>query len=978
MSQIYRTVFYFILISLLMPGSLIAEYWQQYVEYEMDIFLDEDKKILEANSNLLYVNHSPDALDQVLMQLYPNAFNAGTIAEEVWAFYEDSFPADKGWTGIKINRVKSDSVDFEFEIRDDTILDIKLAHLLQPGDSIQFSLDWTSLIHPHIDRSGWKKRQFDFAQWYPKFVVYDENGWHDDPFGDWGEFYGEFGNFRVNFDVPLDMIVASSGVVVDGDPGWDAVTVDTSLAWEKWLIDFKVERAELLAGQDIFARRQVSFVAENVHDFAWVCSPDFVYEHSSWDGIDVHSIFSTDVGAVWTKDVARHGAAALEWLSEKFGYYPWPQMTVVKALLGGGMEYPMLVMDASESEGLILHEIGHNWFFGIFGNDELDDAWLDEGFTSFQTNWYIETVYPDNGYSRSRKRITEFEENNLPRQMYWEADFKSVLRYMTSAHNQPIATHSFDYSDYTSYRSNVYDKASIMLQSLKLYLGEEKFLAGMQLYYDRWALKHVNEDRFIKAMEDGSGASLDWFFDQWLHTTNYVDYELVDWTVEPIDQGHYKTRVEIYNKGGMYVPMSATVYGSSGESSSAMPDDFVHRKSAYIDVESNFHPKRVVLDAENVFFDVDRRNNDSKSHNSFRYNYKGWDAYPDAENLYLWNPQFGFNDEAGLGVGLNIKRVYRNTGNFIAFEGDHNFTSGNPDVSIAFKHNQLDLPFNARWSGSVGSWRSMGFAELDYEMSWAKRFWVNPINYLTLHADFTDAQYSDIGIPGQSSFSRFKVLYDYQNTVLAGNLGISAFTSYSPSGLGLYGQDFSQFSFLVNWARNFSYLNFNNRTNYFAHYGNTPDMVKSRVGTVNARQAYLSRIASSLHQSSGIDMIGPHYYLQGGGRMRAYTDTLNSSAKFIWSNNTDIKFRTSQYGVESLDFGAFIDIGQFSDDAENWTGLADFGFSLTYRPYWKRNSWLSTIIRPFKVKIEIPITRYENDEWVNAASQNLWIFSISI
>ncbi|NQV15778.1 M1 family metallopeptidase [bacterium] len=962
---------------ILMTCSLTAQYWQQYVEYEMEVVLDAEAKTLTARSDLLYVNHSPDSLDHVSMHLYPNAFNAGTIAEEVWAEYGEPIPSDKGWTGIKIAGVLSDSLNMEFIIRDDSILDILLNRMLAPGDSLYFSLDWTSIIHPHIDRSGWKDQQFDFAQWYPKFVVYDENGWHDDPFGDWGEFYGEFGNFTVHLDVPADQIIGATGVVVSGDPGWSEVAVDTSQSWSKWLEKFEEERAADLSAQDTSARRRVSFYAENVHDFAWTCSPDFVYEHASWEGIDVHSLFTIDVGETWTKDVAEDGVASIRWLSEKFGLYPWPQITITKALLSGGMEYPMLIMDATESEGLIVHEIGHNWFFGIFGNDELDDAWLDEGFTSFQTLWYMENFYPENGYDLSRKKITPFEAEHLPRQMFLETDYKPVISYMTSAMNEPIATHSYDFSNYGSYRNNVYDKTSIMLHSLKAYLGEEKFLAGMQLYFDRWALKHVTEDRFIKAMEDGSATELDWFFDQWLHTTKYVDYELVDWTVQALDEGYYKTQIEIYNKGGMFAPMSATVYGAQGQTSSAQPKEFIHRRAVSIELESDFRPTRVFIDAENTFYDVDRRNNDSQRKLAWRYNYKGWDAYPDDRNLYLWKPQFGFSDDHGLSLGLRVDQVYRNKGDFITLELDHNLTSGNPDAAFAFKRGQLGIPYKAIWSGSATSWRSMTYANLEYEIKWAKVFWRNPIHYVTIKADYTDAEYSEIGGLDQSSFSTLGLQYELQNKLFRGNLGISARTNFSPGGLGRYGEDFSQFAFMANWARNFSYLNFNNRTNYIAHYGNTPDIVKGRVATVDSRSTYLNRAASSLHHTSGIDMIGTRYYLAGGGRMRAYSDSLDKPVNYLWSNNLDLKFKAGQFGIEKLEFGAFMDAGQSSNDAVTWDVLADVGLSLIYKPQWKRTNWLSTFFRPMQLKLEFPLARYENDEWVNTLSNNLWVFTLS-
>jgi len=588
-----------ILMSLLLSIPLMGQYWQQWVEYDMDVYLDANQKTLTSTSRFLYINNSPDTLDQVLMHLYHNAFNEGTIAQSVFEEYGRSFDPEKGWTGIQIQNAIRDSVMLDWKVRDDTILDITLNAPLLSGDTLVFTLEWKGLLHPFIERSGWKDKQFDLTQWYPKFVVYDENGWHDDPYGDWGEFYGEFGNFTVNLDLPANQIVAATGVVISGDPGWESVRVDTSRAWEEWVAEFSIERDSLLANMDSTLRRKVSFFAENVHDFAWICSEDFVYEHGQWNGIDVHAVFTTTVGKDWTRDVIKWGEQSLKWLSEKFGMFSWPQMTIAKSLDTGGMEYPMIVFDHTDSEGLAVHEVGHNWFYGIFGNDELDDAWLDEGFTTFQTLWYIEDHYPDNDYAVTRNYITQFESDKLGREPYLETDLKQVYTYMLSPAHEFIATHSFDFTNYGSYSTSVYEKTGIMLYMLKNYLGEARFLAGMQLYFSRWSLKHVNEERFIKAMEDASGEELDWFFDQWLHTTHHVDYVLDDWTVEQDDKDHFKTQIMVHNKGGMFVPIPATVYGRNGETASATLQEFRYREEGTIELETKFPPVRVYLDAEN-------------------------------------------------------------------------------------------------------------------------------------------------------------------------------------------------------------------------------------------------------------------------------------------------------------------------------------------------------------------------------------------
>jgi hypothetical protein len=634
-----RLFFAVALAALTVPGSGRAQtargdYFQQDVHYTIKARLDTEAHTLSGSETIVYTNNSPDTLREFYLHLYPNAYKSRHTPfmrdyrkryNFNWFDLPDKY---RGW--LDITNVEIDGSSTTPRVSG-TLASMNLPRPLLPGASMTLDLDFESKIRAHIGRAGYQGNHYDMAQWYPKVVVYDQNGFHPDQFMT-GEFYGEFGTFDVHIELPQRYVVVATGTVQSGDPGWSKKGGDKKDSGDTY--------------------KTVRFHAENVHDFAWCADPSFVVQDSTVNGVDIMSVFRRRNAATWKDSTLAHGIRAMRWLGDKVGDYPYPQVAIVDGLLGGGMEYPMLVMDGRASLTLTLHEVGHIYFYGILANDERAEAWLDEGFTSFQTDWYMLQHYPESGVIRSS---LNWYQRLTPQFTRLENTRRRLFPILREDYGERIATRSEEFVN--SYRAMVYWKASLMYRALQYVVGEETFDRILAEYYARWKLKHVNEQRFIDVCEEVSGQDLDWFFGQWLHSRKTCDYKIAEVKTGTSASGDaYRTRVKIERKGEMVMPLKLRFTFKGGTVQETEIDTREARLRTIIK-EFDFPQKlsAVALNPENHIMDIDMSDNFSPRRRALDIDWPNSDYYPEDAYQIRARPEVWYNyiDEAKFGLHFN-------------------------------------------------------------------------------------------------------------------------------------------------------------------------------------------------------------------------------------------------------------------------------------------------------------------------------------
>ena len=523
-----------LLISIFLSHILVSQnsYFQQWVNYEIRVKVDPFDKSLSAWEKMVYYNNSPDTLHFIYIHLWPAAYQKGTalcrqlanrgkdnlfLAQREYSSYVDSL-------NFKINE---QAIIWKFYKNNKDIAILYLNEPLLPGDSIVITTPFYVKIPKILSRFGYDDKVIAISQWYPKPAVYDRYGWHPISYLDQGEFYSEFGNFDVKITLPSQYAIAATGNMLD--------TTE-----KKWLSLLENSQAKDIPYPKPLMWKTIRFVQDSVHDFAFFISDQYYVKESkvklplSSRTVNTRAFF-VEKNTEWQNAVS-YLDSAIFYYSKWIGNYPYKVCTVVQGPLsaGGGMEYPTITVISTKAnlEQVIVHEVGHNWFYGVLAFNERLYPFLDEGINS----------YYDHRYTKMKQL-----ENFIP-EKFGEKTIPSLPEILNVASyfgvDQPLNLHSQQYSP-LAYWLIVYEKMAFSLAYLQEYLGIEEFDRIMQTFYKTWAFKHPYPEDLKNCFVNNSTKPVNWFFDE-LITSN----KIIDYSVKTSKKG-----IKLKNTGQIAAPM---------------------------------------------------------------------------------------------------------------------------------------------------------------------------------------------------------------------------------------------------------------------------------------------------------------------------------------------------------------------------------------------------------------------------------------
>ncbi len=454
---------------------------QRTPQYTINVKFKEKDMLLEAKQRIYYENRTEKPIKDLYFHIYANVFRdsstAPFAAEDMARAYPNGF--SEGWIDITSIKKGNRKVNYKIMGRGNTNLRVTPKKPVEPGASIELTMKFKVKLPNSVGRMGYGENTVNIANWYPILSVLDESGWNLEPYHSIGDpFYSDISNYDVDISIPKQYKLASTGNIIKENTGANKKT-------------FKIK-------------------ADNVRDFAIVLSKKFSMDRADVDGIE---LISYTIDKAKSEQALKYGIDALEIFNRLFGKYPYNQLSIVASdFFIGGMEYPNLVMIGQSFyeidkdfplEYVIAHEIAHQWWYGVVGNNEVKEPWLDEALAEFSTLLYFEEKY--GGHIKEQvyeKMIEDQYDDFLDR---WRRKDEGILKGLD------------EFDDQSQYSSIIYGKGAAFMRELRRDMGDEAFLKALREYFNTYKFKNASTKDFYNILQKNTDEDLRDEFSRWLN-----------------------------------------------------------------------------------------------------------------------------------------------------------------------------------------------------------------------------------------------------------------------------------------------------------------------------------------------------------------------------------------------------------------------------------------------------------------------------
>jgi len=559
--------------------------WEQRVNYKIDVTLESNLRTINGRIEIEYTNNSPDTLRVLYLKAFPNAIQKDSYADKKRRTVRDyslSNRKPEQMGSLELMKVEGDPRSIDTYQFDNTIIIVYLEKPISPGTTRELVFDFrTVLPSPDELRMGYQRDVTKAAYWYPQVCVYDSKlGWTNSQYIGWGESYGDFGSFDVRITAPENQVVAATGELMNRqevlpDSLREVLDIKNYIGpRQEWPeLDFDSSRTKTW-----------HYRAEQVSDFVFTASSDFCIDSGSVRGVKVVAYPLRHKAKGWV-DAVRLGKEAIETFSDLIYPYQWPVIRICDAF--SGMEYPMLTNCGGQGPApyfsmLLYHEIGHQWFMGQVGSNQVDRPFLDEGFTTHIEHMAMEKYL---GRKNNYTNYTKWYEKKFypPVEDRNARGFRPLMLLLKQGFDKQM---SFSYDqgeEYWPYRVSAYYKSAAMHYSLRSILGDSLYFRAMGYYCRKWFFHHPYENDFTQAMEEATGLELDNYLNQWYYSRYRLDYAYDGRSKKKVGR-FYEHTVKLKKYGKFIAPIDVAVIWEQGDTSlyTIAPEGMARAKPGFV------------------------------------------------------------------------------------------------------------------------------------------------------------------------------------------------------------------------------------------------------------------------------------------------------------------------------------------------------------------------------------------------------------